>query len=70
MFSFLSFCRLINTKKTSKSKADPTKKEKKDSNIGIVRVFNDGGFQQIKQPSQALNLPELGGRSSRSNTPF
>jgi predicted neuraminidase len=45
---------LINTKKTSKSKANPTKKEKKDSSIGIVRVFNDGGFKQIKQPSQAL----------------
>jgi predicted neuraminidase len=55
MFSFFSFCRLINTKKTSKSKANPTKKEKKESSIGFIRVFNDGGFQQIKQPSQALN---------------
>jgi hypothetical protein len=45
---------LINTKKTSKSSTSPIKKEKKDSNIGIVRVFNDGGFEQIKQPSQAL----------------
>jgi hypothetical protein len=31
-------------------------KEKKDSSIGVVRVFNGGGFQQIKLPSQALIL--------------
>jgi hypothetical protein len=45
---------LTNTEKTSKSKANPTMKDKRDSAIGVVRVFNDGGFQQIKQPSQAL----------------
>jgi hypothetical protein len=29
----------MNTKKTSKSKANPTIKEKKDSSIGVSRIF-------------------------------
>jgi hypothetical protein len=50
MLSFLSFCLLINTKNTSKSKANPTMKEKKDSSIGVGRVFLKSG----KSANQAV----------------
>jgi hypothetical protein len=60
---------LINTKKTSKSKANPTMKEKKDSSIGVVRVFKKGGKSANQAAFTGADSMRIRGHPSRSKMP-